>query len=164
MPGPIKRWSVMRIFRRHTLLTSLTFIDSSAIYHAIFTSIIRFRISFSIIRVTILRVINAVIVINRRFFFDNFAPRTRTSHGWAQENVDQQHDPKQNTKSDTKPHQPIRIAGAKSDPWAINSWRTGSWAGLSHENRGRRCDCVFFRPVKQVRFLTFNGRQLTFSL
>jgi len=102
-----------------------------------------------------------VIIINWRFFLDDLTPGTRTSHGWTQENVDQQHDTKQNAKSNAKPLQPIRVAGTETRTEDCRSRL--SWSGLGHKHRSGRGHSIIFAPFKNVDF-SFDGRQLAFIL
>ena len=52
----------------------------------------------------ILWIVNAIIIINGRFLFNDLTSCTRTSHGWTEEDINEQHDGEKDSKSNTKPH------------------------------------------------------------
>lgn len=73
MSGPVKRGgSVMRIGAIVIALV-IRYLSSSIVHHAIFAAIVGFRVSLAIVGVTVLRVIKAVVIINRRFFLNDLA-------------------------------------------------------------------------------------------
>ena len=71
----------------------------------------------------ILWIVNAIIIINRRFFFNDLTPGTRTSHGWTEEDINEQHDGEKDSKSNTKPHQPIWVSRTESGTVYGRSWK-----------------------------------------
>ena len=62
----------------------------------------------------VLRVIDGVVVIDWRFFFDDFWLCAWASHGWAEEYVDEQHDGEKDAEGDAEPRQPILISWTKT--------------------------------------------------
>ena len=69
----------------------------------------------------ILRLVGGIVVIDGGLLLDDFTLGAWAGHGRAEEDVDEEHDAEQDGEGDAKPHQPIGIAGAPSDPGAINS-------------------------------------------
>ena len=146
----VKRRSVMTlwVFRwqsaargRHLGSSGVSMI--TIVHHSVLTTVIWLRVRFSIVRVTekkmatsktsniqwekkilpILWIVNAIIIINGRFLFNDLTPGTRTSHGWTEEDINEQHDGEKDSKSNTKPHQPIWVSRTESGTVYGRSWK-----------------------------------------
>ena len=72
----------------------------------------------------ILRFIDGIIVIDRRFLLYDLRLSAGAGHGRAEEDVDDQHDAEEDGKGDTEPHQPVAIVAAPVVSGAVDS---SSW-------------------------------------
>ena len=86
-----------------------------------------YTLSFKLI-LPILRFVNWVIVIDGGLFLDDLGLCAWAGHGGAEEDVDEEHDAKEDGEGDAEPHQPVRVASTPTDPGAING---SSWKWLS---------------------------------
>ena len=100
MSGSGKRGvsSVMRILRRNISVSAL---NSVSVFDAVFGAVIGDVVSA--VGVAVLRVVDAVVVVDGGLLLDDLASGAGTGHRGTQEDVDQQHDGEQDSERDAQP-------------------------------------------------------------
>ena len=72
----------------------------------------------------VVRVIDAVVVVDGGLLLYDLAPGARAGHGRAEEDVDEEHDGEEDAERDAQPHQPIvSVAAERGGAVVDGGWK-----------------------------------------